>query len=178
MQSYLLSKYRWAADEVKRLVIQQKLGPQQPVAGTQDLSNVLKPKCAGPDSFKVATFNLWNINAPWLVRRDRIAEMMKSLSPDIVGFQEVRLYENENQLQGLLKQLPSEYRYVYSKMRSETNGQEEGLAVMSRHEILSTSTLVLETEGAKDNRACLHALVNVTSFGLVNFFVTHFVKYN
>ena len=113
--------------------------------------------------FKIATYNLWNINPPWPVRRDRIAEILKGLHPDVIGFQEVRKYENENQLQGLLKLLPNEYQYVYEKVRDEDEGEEEGVALMSRHPVLTASSFMTESYGAKDNRVCLHSLINITT---------------
>jgi len=42
---------------------------------------------------KVATYNIWNINPPYDERLGRIVEYIRSLQPDIIGLQEIRMYK-------------------------------------------------------------------------------------
>jgi len=88
---YLMEKYRSTTKEVKRLVtsIQKSGGSEAALTATAppqpDYTQVTPRACSNAMSLKVATYNLWNVNQPWPVRRDAIAKILASLTPDIVG---------------------------------------------------------------------------------------------
>ena len=75
------------------------------------------------------------------------------------------------------------YQYAYIKVQDMDVGQEEGLGILSRHPIASTSSfsftpLTAPPDGGDAvsvpaNRVCFQALVNTSTIGPVNFFVTH-----
>ena len=76
-------------------------------------------------SLRVATYNLWNYNPLWSVRRARIAEMIDELQPDLLAVQEVRQRTNDtpHQLQELLRETKvARFRHVLFAPAAELEG--------------------------------------------------------
>lgn len=110
---------------------------------------------------KVASFNLWGFQH-WKEREDKIAKLLEERRLDVIGFQEVRLFPNKtNQLDILQNRSPSlsgyhiAYRGCHNVIhegteippdhleRAQSEGYEEGLAILSRFPILSSQSIIL-----------------------------------
>jgi hypothetical protein len=49
-------------------------------------------------SYRIATYNLWNLNGPWQERTKKIAELIQDSGIDIVALQEVRTIDGKTKL--------------------------------------------------------------------------------
>lgn len=157
------------------------------------LSSVLDPDPpfapgeVGGLPFHVGTYNIWNHNNYWDVRKLRIAEVIRDAQLDIVGLQEVRNVQHlgGNQLDHLTELLP-EYPYSIfhsahiakrqKRINLRVHDPEEGVALLSKHPIVYNETFTLTTvSGSEDEnvRVVILAHVEVPKLGLVYFFVTH-----
>jgi maltose 6'-phosphate phosphatase len=76
---------------------------------------------------KVATFNVWNHNDTWALRKEIIIQEIRRIDADIMALQEV---PNHEELESILNQSGIEH---YSFKRYP--GDEEGLAVLSKYPI-------------------------------------------
>ena len=142
----MMSKWRTLAAEVKRQASGIGIGdgdartvPHQGLVATGDAtrtSSACKPTMRGARrALRVATLNLWNINAPWPARRDAIARTMERRAIDILAVQAVRYAGagpgagGAHQLAELAERLP-ELRYMaYLRVGPMAQGHEEGLGV-------------------------------------------------
>ncbi|GIN72668.1 hypothetical protein J14TS2_31430 [Bacillus sp. J14TS2] len=76
---------------------------------------------------KIATFNLWNKDSTWSIRKGSIIKEILSINADIIALQEVpRIQEIES----ISKHVDVKY---YNFMQYE--GEEEGLAILSKYPI-------------------------------------------
>jgi endonuclease/exonuclease/phosphatase family metal-dependent hydrolase len=129
-------------------------------------------------TLRVGTYNLWNFNALWDVRRQRIGELLDELDFDVIGFQEVRRRDGSSASQ--LDQLVSVARRRFTTaLLAESShladGTYEGVALLSRYRALATSQYMfqhLPTDRDAVNRTCLRVLLD-TPGGPVNVFVAH-----
>ncbi|XP_006811301.1 uncharacterized protein LOC100369850 [Saccoglossus kowalevskii] len=139
----------------------------------------------------LATYNIWNIMFNWDIRKYRIAEMIRDVNPDIIGFQEVRSdswsgsWQGRNQLTELQELLPYHKwkAFVAVQHVKEYPGtvhglgfSVEGLGLLSRHPILNTTTQHLTVTASspdKNNRHVLHVNVLVPNIGAVHVAVVH-----
>lgn len=149
---------------------------------------------------RILSYNVWNTNPSTEVygrdrrwhqyakRIDHLASFVQESRANIVGFQEVR-YDgtfggqgNHAQVQHLAQRLPG-FQYVYQPAMSYLNDRspyeriEEGPAIFSKFPIVETDFLLLSRDPNDPNdahqRLCLHALIDVPHYGLVDIYVTH-----
>eukprot|EP00040_Diaphanoeca_grandis_P029661 m.174079 g.174079 ORF g.174079 m.174079 type:complete len:576 (+) comp31752_c0_seq2:923-2650(+) len=148
----------------------------------------------------VMTFNVWNTNPPpWLMkskearmdrydlRMDLLCDTIKSQAPAIVAFQEVRYdqglggADNHCQMTHLSKRLPN-YYYSFTPAMSyykekELRREDEGPAIASIFPIVQSDYLLLSRDVAdrrdEHQRLCLHVVVDVPQWGLVDVFSVH-----
>ncbi|KAF1329608.1 Rxlr-like protein, partial [Globisporangium splendens] len=149
---------------------------------------------------RILSYNVWNTNPSadvygyekrWMQYAKRMAHLVRFVheaKADIIGFQEVR-YDgvfggggNHAQVQHLADRLPG-YQYVYQPAMSYLNAHspyeriEEGPAVFSKHPIVQTDYLLLSRDPNDPNdshqRLCLHAVIDVPGWGLIDVYVTH-----
>ncbi|KYQ88401.1 hypothetical protein DLAC_11101 [Tieghemostelium lacteum] len=153
-------------------------------------------------TLKIMSFNLWNYNFPWKVRRHLIADLIEQEKPDIVAFQESRYcpWNGESQKLSLHPTLQGQERnqahhlfnllayrnmkYHYSYLPSmiytfEEPYQMEGLAIFSRFPIVEISHTKLSRDPTdqqdEHQRSCLRALISIgNGKSLVNVFTSHF----
>ncbi|OQR92249.1 hypothetical protein ACHHYP_03901 [Achlya hypogyna] len=152
---------------------------------------------------RILTYNVWNVNPPsqiygahrrWAMyskRLDHLATFLRQADADIIGFQEVRIDATfgprggHAQIQHLMERLGKDAypHYVYRGAMSYLNDRdplehiEEGPAIASRHPIVHTDYKLLSRQAHDPNdvhqRLCLHAVVDVPDWGLVDVYVTH-----
>eukprot|EP00732_Lithocolla_globosa_P003439 Lithocolla_globosa_v1_NODE_2776_length_1872_cov_5.470556.p1 type:complete len:476 gc:universal NODE_2776_length_1872_cov_5.470556:250-1677(+) len=171
---YIFDKYKRTASELKRVVVEAK--------GKEESINKAVKKRTTEGSFSVATYNLWNVNEPFLSRMNHIKKMLKTLDADVVALQEVRNYKGTNQLDILYEDLKGVYPYqVYQKVL-DLDDNEEGLGILSRYPIVSSQKFVLQTDQTNQrvhqsnqqySRGCLQVTIDLPSLGLVQVFNTH-----
>lgn len=149
---------------------------------------------------RILSYNVWNTNPSsdvygyqrrwpqYSKRMDHLVSFVNDARADIIGFQEVRydgVFGDESehaQVQHLAARLPG-YQYVYQPAMSYLNTNqiyeriEEGPAVFSKHPIVQTDYLLLSRDPNDPNdshqRLCLHAVVDVPGWGLIDVYVTH-----
>lgn len=120
-------------------------------------------------TFRAATLNIWHRSAPWEARLVAIREGMKTIRPDVIGMQEVLVYEGFDQ--GKLIADGLGYEVAWS-MSSPNYGYPVGNAILSRWPILETRSIALPNGGSDESRILLYALVDAP-FGKLPFFTTH-----
>jgi endonuclease/exonuclease/phosphatase family metal-dependent hydrolase len=127
---------------------------------------------------RVGTYNVWNFNTIWNVRRQRIGELLDEIDFDVIGLQEVRRRESsgDGQLEQLVR---ASRRHFATALLAESShladGTFEGVALLSRYRALATSQYMfqhLPTDTDAVNRTCLRVLLD-TPGGPVNVFVAH-----
>jgi endonuclease/exonuclease/phosphatase family metal-dependent hydrolase len=153
-------------------------------------SKSVVPQLAG--QVTVATYNLWNYQPPWPLRRDKIVEQIKLLSPDVIGVQEIRATANgeNNQLEELVGLLEG-YTAVYLKssslapstepldgdvdpwLRRQHEVTEEGIGILTRLEVANTFVFEFDQDKADPNGRAILGLELNTTTGPILFFVTH-----
>lgn len=149
----------------------------------------------------IMSFNVWNTNPPqWLLkgdqrqaryfeRMDHLASIIKATRPMIIGFQEVRYdasitgQSGQLQMAHLVKRLPEYRHYAYIPAMSyyDTRAlrrEEEGPAIASIYPIVHTEYVLLsrdlgDPERDGHQRACIHAVIDVPGWGLVDVFTVH-----
>jgi len=81
---------------------------------------------------------------------DKIVELFNTLKPDMVALQEIRQYEGQSQLQQLKALLPDYPHSTYLEvLKGLSIGIEEGIAILSRYPIISTSYIELSSSDSK-----------------------------
>ena len=129
----------------------------------------------------ILSLNIWNYNEPWLIRRALIADLVSTVSPDMIGFQEIRHdvkrnLDGKNQAEQLAEVLPN-YQYIYRPaQRDAERDQWEGLAIFSRYPFKNSSYSTLSRNGSdnRDNhqRIVLHGEFDIGG-SRFHFFDTH-----
>ncbi len=168
MLNYLLHKYRETIGQVKRQMLLRVTNADPVVVQN-------KPHCDAKEGvLNVGTLNLWHLNPPWALRRQHMVEFLRRVKPDIMGFQEVRFDGNVNQAQQIADEIGDpRYKVAFCEVHPEPNaGRNEGIAIMSRHPIISTGSVALKG-GSPRNRRIFYARINVPIIGEILFFVTH-----
>lgn len=133
-------------------------------------------------SLKVVTLNIWNYNEPWLERRELLANELIELSPDVIGFQEIRDDQEQN-VDGLdqaaqFAQLLEGYEYIFQPAMHYPSEHPscEGVAIFSRLPVRSHDYIKLSRTDDYDDhhkRVLLHAELEGPGC-VVDFYVTHF----
>jgi endonuclease/exonuclease/phosphatase family metal-dependent hydrolase len=115
---------------------------------------------------RVATFNLWNTQGDWPIRRTAIVAEIRAHKFDVIGLQEVRSTgEGKNQLDLLTEALSDlgytgVYEAVNTVSKDTASSFEEGLGILSLHPIVSHSAGLLSAT-SDPPRKVLHAAISV-----------------
>ena len=124
-------------------------------------------------AFSVLTLNLWHDAGPWPQRRDRIADWIARLDPDLIGFQEALVGDGFDQVQEILGK-SSAYHCDFERA-SDFWGERDaafGNAIASRWPILQRKSLDLPDRGDGETRVALGVRVDAPG-GVVDFWCTH-----
>jgi endonuclease/exonuclease/phosphatase family metal-dependent hydrolase len=131
---------------------------------------------------KIMSYNIWNYNEPWEDRRRMIVDTILEADPDIVGLQEIRDDRKHNpvghdQARQIAERTGLEYQYQPAMTYSRVPRCVEGVSIMSRYPLDSTSYVQLTKNAADEKdfhqRIVLNCSVSVP-LGKLQFFVTHF----
>lgn len=138
---------------------------------------------AGPlpnDTLKVVTFNLYGApNSDWAIRQKMILDELEQIQPDLIGFQEVVQTPapgvgDDNRAKILADSLFYRtgyfYDFVFAYTHLSWNQFDEGIAILTRHQILDSEELALPP--GLFHRKALWCRV-LTPAGMINFFDTH-----
>ncbi len=122
------------------------------------------------------TFNTWNVNEPYAARIQHAIAMLEREAPDVVALQEVYL-EGDGVPQRADVTLADALHMDRVAHAAATvpfgPGQAlEGLALLSRYPIVSSTYVNLPTPNGGNGRIVLEATLS-TPFGLVDCYVTH-----
>ncbi len=131
---------------------------------------------------KIMSYNIWNYNEPWAERRKMIVDCILEEDPDIIGLQEIRddarfNPPGQNQARQIARRTGLDYHYQPAMVYSRSPRCVEGVCIMSRHPIESTTYVEL-TRDPKDEmdfhqRIVLNGTIRLP-LGQLEFFVTHF----
>lgn len=130
---------------------------------------------------RVATLNVWNRSGPWPERLQLIRRELQTLSPDVLGLQEVMRLVDPATSEPLSAELDQAaeittgfgYHVMYAIGSDYGNGLVMGNAVASRFPILETRSQRLPDGGTGERRVIAYALLD-TPWGRLPVFVTHF----
>ncbi|XP_013416911.1 uncharacterized protein LOC106178324 [Lingula anatina] len=135
---------------------------------------------------RAATLNLWNIMFHWEVRKYRIAEMIKTVHPDLIALQEVRASEKGKHTQiAELQALLPEYKWSHFHPVNEveqvqdsylSGWEKEGIGVLSRHPMILTKIqpLIYNKGPDTNKRVVVHMRIGIRGMGIFNLAVVHF----
>jgi len=131
---------------------------------------------------KIMSYNIWNYNEPWKDRRKLIVDTILEADPDVVGLQEIRDDRKFNpvghdQARQIAERTGFDYEYQPAMIYSRTPRSVEGLCIMSRHSIDSTSYIELTRSPSDERDFHQRIVLNGTvalPVGSLEFFVTHF----
>jgi len=133
------------------------------------------------EKLRVATLNIWNKAGPWTERLALIRTQLTTLSPDLIGLQEVlRLIPDEkeppiptpsnDQASEIAEGLG--YNIAYGVAADYAGGLKFGNALLTRYKILDSRTFRLPGADSGETRSMLYALLE-TPWGRLPVFVTH-----
>jgi len=133
------------------------------------------------EKLRVATLNIWNKAGPWAERLALIRTQLTTLSPDLLGLQEVlRLVPDEreppvptpanDQASEIAEGLG--YNVSYGIAADYSGGLKFGNALLTRYKILDSRTFRLPGADSGETRSLLYTLVE-TPWGRLPVFVTH-----
>jgi len=83
----------------------------------------------------MVTYNIWNFNSNWYLRKFMIAETINREQPDVVGWQEIRYLWDDpfsNQLEQLASLIPGYQLHYQPAMYYPEQQTEEGLGIFIR----------------------------------------------
>jgi endonuclease/exonuclease/phosphatase family metal-dependent hydrolase len=120
-------------------------------------------------TFRAATLNIWSRFGPWDERLVAIREGLAALLPDVIGMQEVLVYDGFDQ--GKLIGDALGYHVAWGKA-SENHGFPVGNAILSKWPITRSETIPLPNGGTDESRSIIFAELD-SPFGKVPFFCTH-----
>lgn len=124
-----------------------------------------------PDTWRVATFNIWNRQGPWQQRLPLIRHGLAALDADVIGLQEVLA----------LGKLPSQADEIAAGLGWNIHhapaweiggGLTFGNAILSPHRLFDQQCLPLPTPPGLDTRSVVFARVDAPH-GPIPVFVTH-----
>ncbi|XP_072177383.1 uncharacterized protein [Diadema setosum] len=143
---------------------------------------------------KITTYNIWNFNSLYpgehkfyAHRMNQMGKLLADSGSDIIGMQEVRYSHEYSDFPGpcqvaQLAEHLMNYQYIYQPAVNHWQGHlgrsEEGLAIFSKHPILSQGFILLprnksDPEDSGHQRICLHAEIEHSFLGIVHVFVSH-----
>ena len=118
----------------------------------------------------ILTLNLWGIKGPYEKRKKLIKEGIKSLEPDIIGFQETYKWRNIYQVTDFLDR--NEYNVIFGPALKESIDQEYGNTIASKWPIKESCVIKLPNAKNAEKRIALWALLE-SSYGMLPFICTH-----
>ncbi|XP_052823295.1 uncharacterized protein LOC106882624 isoform X2 [Octopus bimaculoides] len=137
-------------------------------------------------SLKVATYNLWNIMFNWEVRKMRVIEMIETINPDVIAFQEVRMDSSSVRSQLLeLQEKLADFNWMVVQPANDVqkprhtywNGWErEGIGILSKLPILKSTTISIPYMSGPDTnqRIALHAMIGYSEDSAIHVLTVHF----
>jgi endonuclease/exonuclease/phosphatase family metal-dependent hydrolase len=120
------------------------------------------------ETYTALSLNLWNRFGPWDARLSALRTGLVSLSPDIVGVQELVIAKDLDQAAELCR---GAYEVAFGPAYVEGD-VEVGNGIFSRFPILEHTTFALPTSDPGDRRVLLAARL-ATPWGTLNAFCTH-----
>jgi endonuclease/exonuclease/phosphatase family metal-dependent hydrolase len=131
-------------------------------------------------TLRISTLNIWNKSGPWPERLRLIRRELESLSPDILGLQEVLRYMPEGAPLALSAQNDQAteiaeglgFNVAYALAADYSHGLKLGNALLSRHPILEEKAIALPGAESGETRSLLYCLLD-TPDGRLPVFVTH-----
>jgi endonuclease/exonuclease/phosphatase family metal-dependent hydrolase len=139
------------------------------------------PETTRLEKLRVATLNIWNKSGPWAERLALIRTQLTTLSPDLIGLQEVlRLVPDEQQppVPAPNNDQATEiadglgYNVAYGVAADYSGGLKFGNALLTRYKILDSRTFRLPGADSGETRSLLYTLLE-TPWGRLPVFVTH-----
>lgn len=130
------------------------------------------------ERLRVATLNIWNKSGPWPARLERIRREIETLSPDLIGLQEVLRLLGDGGEPGPDNDQASEiaqglgYEIAFGRASDYGGGLEFGNALLSRFPIVEQLVEPLPDLDSGESRSLLYARVD-TPAGVLPVFVTH-----
>lgn len=122
------------------------------------------------DRIRVVTFNLWQRYGDWSARREILAEMLRTVRPDIVGFAESIKTEGYDQAVDLLG---TDFSVLHSKKRTPEG---MGISIASRWPLHAVQEVDLEVSPRTAGFPCATLIAEVVAPQPVGplLFVNHF----
>jgi endonuclease/exonuclease/phosphatase family metal-dependent hydrolase len=176
-----------------------------PSLGVYITSNIVPVKNVDRtiSQIRIMSYNIQHFFKGWSLRLDMIRDLITRSVPDIIGFQEIRL--DENQEQNPTKGSYSTTRHMLQQLREALSGlaykyytyqpamsyigmndiymsgyqitrHEEGVAIFSKFAILSHEYILLSRNVSDHNshqRICLHAKIQISKNKILDFYNTH-----
>jgi endonuclease/exonuclease/phosphatase family metal-dependent hydrolase len=127
---------------------------------------------------RVMTWNLWWRFGPWEARREAILRVLREVSPDVLGLQEVWADDTGNLAEQLAEELGMHCVHTPSttpqrwQRRLDGSPVGEGNAVLSRYPVLDHQVLRMPGVDADDERMGTHVRLGAGGHE-VPFFTTH-----
>lgn len=121
---------------------------------------------------RILTWNLWWRYGPWEQRREAIAATLAEQAPDVCGLQEVWCADEENLAADLAARLGMHWCWASLPVRGHGPELRIGNAVLSRWPIAMQAEQPLPTDGLRESRVAVHALIKAPG-GTLPFFTTH-----
>ncbi len=122
------------------------------------------------------TFNTWNVNEPFQSRIDNAIEQLRTESPDVLGLEEIYLegdgvaFRTDERIASALHLDRVSHAAATVPLGSGT--ATEGLSLLSRYPIVSSTFLQLPSPNGGNGRIVLQGTIS-TPFGLIDCYVTH-----
>lgn len=153
----------------------------------------VRARFAGCAGLHLLTYNLWNINDRWALRRTAIAELVRTAAPHLVAVQESRVSPASglHQIVELARDLADagfDVSPVFAPVLRDlpaNQGSEEAVGLLSRLPVLSHTVIqLMPSDGnAAQARALLHVVIDVSSVlgaatPQADVFVAHFPVYD
>lgn len=122
------------------------------------------------------TFNTWNVNEPYQSRIDHAIEGLRAEAPDVIALQEVYLdgpgvaFRADERIASALHM--DRITHPAAEVPLGDGEATEGLSLLSRHPIVSSTYVRLPTPNGGNGRIVLQGTIS-TPIGLVDCYVTH-----
>jgi endonuclease/exonuclease/phosphatase family metal-dependent hydrolase len=121
-----------------------------------------------PSPIRVLTLNLWGIQGHWAARRGVLKEGLRSLSPDVIAFQESVVTHDYDQAKDLLS---SDYEIVHQEGRSPDG---TGNSIASRAPLGEVNESFLHATARVDpNHGWIGSVAAVEIYGPSPFLLVH-----
>lgn len=123
---------------------------------------------------KVLTLNIWHRENAWDARRELIRRGLATLTPDVIGLQEVLELSAGNYRRDQAQEIAHElgYQTAYGRAQTLGPGLEFGNALLSKYPILAHETIPLPGAETGETRSLLYARLS-TPWAEIPVFVTH-----